>query len=59
MEDAIMKKVYINPDMEIIKLNAHYQLMAGSEITSFDEEPEEYGARDLLSGEDDFSLFDE
>ncbi len=57
MEDAIMKKVYINPDMEIIKLNAHYQLMAGSEITSFDEVPEEYGARDLLSGEDDF--FDE
>ena len=57
MEDAIMKKVYINPDMEIIKLNAHYQLMAGSVINSIDEVPEEYGARDLLSGEDDF--FDE
>lgn len=42
-----MKKEYINPEMEIVKMNAHYQLMAGSETKSIlDELPEEYGARE-------------
>jgi len=41
-----MKKTYINPEMEIVKLNAQYQLMAGSEVSAHDEEPEEYGARE-------------
>ena len=49
-----MKKQYINPEMEIVKLNAKYQLMAGSEIKSIlDEEPGEYGAR-----EDEVTDFD-
>ena len=46
MEDTIMKKEYINPEMEIVKLNAKYQLMAGSDLGGHDEVPEEYGARE-------------
>lgn len=48
-----MKKTYINPEMEIVKLNAKYQLMAGSDLGGHDEVPEEYGAR-----EDEVTDFD-
>ena len=41
-----MKKEYINPEMEIVKLNAKYQLMAGSDLGGHDDVPEEYGARE-------------
>lgn len=27
-----MKKTYINPEMEVIRMKSHYQLLAGSEI---------------------------
>ena len=39
-----MKKTYINPEMEIVKLNAQYQLLAGSEVGAHEKEPEEYGS---------------
>ena len=43
----IMKKTYINPEMEIVKLKAQYQLLAGSDVDAHEEEPEEYGAREF------------
>ena len=42
-----MKKTYINPEMEVVELNAKYQLMAGSDVNAHNEEPEEYGAREF------------
>ena len=41
-----MKKTYINPEIEIVKLKANYQLMAGSIGDAHESEPEEYGAHD-------------
>ena len=40
-----MKKIYKNPEMEIIKLKAQYQLLAGSDVQAHDSEPDEYGGR--------------
>ena len=45
MEDTTMKKTYIIPEIEIVKLKAHNQLLTVS--GSHDEEPEEYGAREF------------
>ncbi len=42
-----MKKTYINPEMEIVILNAKYQLMAGSIQSISDETPSEWGSRDF------------
>ena len=43
-----MKKTYINPEMEIVELNAKYQLMAGSNVPQgvSNETPGEWGARE-------------
>ena len=45
-----MKKTYINPEMEIVMLNANYQLMAGSAKGISEEKPSEWGSREF----DDF-----
>ena len=39
-----MKKTYINPEMEIVKIQSKLQLMAGSEVGAHEEEPDEYGS---------------
>ncbi len=46
-----MKKTYINPEIEIVKLKAQYQLLAGSVGDAHEEEPGEYGAP-YLEGDD-------
>ena len=45
-----MKKTYINPEMEIIKLQSQQQMLAGSAKAISDETPGEWGAHE----EDDF-----
>jgi len=50
-----MKKKYINPELEVVKLNAKYQLMAGSIQSISDETPSEWGSREF----DDFDDFDD
>ena len=41
------KKQYINPEIEIVKLKACNQLLAGSEVKgAHEEDPDEYGAHD-------------
>ena len=39
-----MKKTYINPELEVIKI-ATRQILAASPGDAHDEEPEEYGSR--------------
>ena len=45
-----MKKTYINPEMEIVKI-ATQQMLASSDVDAHDSEPEEYGAP-LLEGDE-------
>ena len=51
-----MKKTYIIPEMEVVKLNAKYQLMAGSALSK--ESDPITDESDVLSREFDFD-FDE
>lgn len=69
MEDTIMKnatphfdfeskKIYLNPTMDVIEINANVQLLAGSETKTLSDDPIT-DPSEILSREDDFSLFDE
>ena len=40
-----MKKTYINPEIEVIKIQA-LQMLAGSPGDAHEEAPDEYGARE-------------
>ena len=51
MENTSMKKTYINPQLEIVKLSA-VQLLAGSDPKLGGE----YGGGDVLGREDDFNF---
>lgn len=42
-----MKKTYIIPEMEIVKLNAYNQLLAGSSKGISSETPKEWGAPEM------------
>ena len=44
MEDTTMKKTYIIPEMEIVKLKAYNQLLAGSSQGVSNETPSEWAA---------------
>ena len=59
MEDTIMKKLYLNPTMDVVEIMPCHQLLAGSETLGLGEtnanEIEDPG--EFLSREDDF--FDE
>ncbi len=50
----IMKKTYINPEMEIIKIASQMQMLAGSLKEVSEETPGEWGAR-----EDGFTFDDD
>ena len=52
MEDATMKKKYIDPEMVIVKIASKSQMLAGSPGLGGD-----YGGGEILSRENDF--FDE
>ena len=54
MEDTTMKKTYINPEIEIIKI-ATQQMLAGSTL-SIDENVEITDENDLLSRESNFDF---
>jgi hypothetical protein len=54
MEDTNMKKTYINPEIEIIKI-ATQQMLAGSTL-SIDENVEITDENDLLSRESNFNF---
>lgn len=54
MEDTNMKKTYINPEIEIIKM-ATQQMLAGSTL-SIDSSVEVNDENDLLSRESDFNF---
>ena len=45
MEDTTMKKTYINPEMEIVKIQT-LQMLAASAKEISDEVPGEWGARE-------------
>lgn len=45
------KKLYINPEIEVIKIQSTIHLMAGSEVGAHNEEPDEYGSH-FLEGDD-------
>lgn len=45
-----MKKTYINPELEIIKISSKAQMLAGSAKGVSDETPSEWGSREF----DDF-----
>ena len=49
-----MKKTYFNPSLDIIKINANHQLLAGSETTTplSSGNPTEWGAREFDFDED-------
>ena len=49
-----MKKTYINPELEVVKLNAKYQLMAGSLSRSNEDAPITGDEYDSLSREFDW-----
>ena len=56
-----MKKTYINPQLEVIKINACNQLLAGSTLGmgTGDKDPiTEADSREFFE-DDDLSLFDE
>ena len=50
-----MKKIYMNPTMEVVEINTNVQLLAGSTLSVSEEEVNDIDK--LLSREDDF--FDE
>jgi hypothetical protein len=56
MEDTIMKKTYINPEIAVIKIASKAQMLAGSEIPtgSTPTSPESSDARSF-----DFDDFDD
>lgn len=56
-----MKKIYLNPTMDVVEIMPCHQLLAGSEVLSLDDSSanEIDNANQFLSREDDFSLFDE
>lgn len=51
-----MKKIYMNPTMDVIKINANVQLLAGSDTKVLSDDPIT-DPSEILSREDDF--FDE
>ena len=53
-----MKKTYINPELEIVKIVSHVQLLAGSteNVDLVDETPTEWGAREFTLDEEEFEL---
>ena len=56
-----MKKIYLNPTMDVVEIMPCHQLLAGSEVLSLDDSSanEIDNANQFLSREDDLSLFDE
>ncbi len=44
MEDNNMKKIYINPEMEVVKIQT-MQMLAASQFDTNNEVPDEYGSR--------------
>lgn len=55
MEDTTMKKTYINPEIEIIKLTSQQQMLTGSTL-SIDPSVVITNEDDLLSRESDFNF---
>lgn len=55
MEDTNMKKTYINPVIEIIKLTSQQQMLTGSTL-SIDPSVVITNEDDLLSRESDFNF---
>lgn len=59
MEDTIMKKTYINPELAVIKIASKAQMLAGSTV-SIGTTPTDPGSSDSRSFDfDDFDLEDE
>jgi hypothetical protein len=59
MEDTIMKKTYINPEIAVIKIASKAQMLAGSEILT-GSKPTDPASSDSRSFDfDDFDLGDE
>ncbi len=58
MEDTIMKKTYINPTLEVVKINTGAQLLAGSTIPT-GTTPTDPSGSDARWFDDDDSFFDE
>jgi hypothetical protein len=60
MEDTIMKKTYINPEIAVIKIASKAQMLAGSEILTTGSTPTDPASSDSRSFDfDDFDLGDE
>jgi len=55
MEDTNMKKTYINPELEVIKLASQQQMLTGSTL-SIDPTEEISNESELLSRESDFDF---
>lgn len=53
MEDTTMKKTYINPVIEVIKIASQAQMLAGSTVP-VDPTPENPGNSDAPEFDDDF-----
>lgn len=55
-----MKKIYLNPTMDVVEIMPCHQLLAGSEVLSLDSsnENEITNQSDFLSREDDFNFDD-
>ena len=53
-----MKKTYINPELQVIKI-ATQQMLADSTLGTKSGEPSQWGSRELDFADDDLSLFDE
>lgn len=47
-----MKKTYINPEMEIVKIETN-QMLAGSDVNTSNSEPTKWGSRGYDWNEDD------
>jgi hypothetical protein len=57
MEDTTMKKTYINPEVEVIKLASQMQILNGSGVLTGGVPGEEYTDTDVSFGrEEDFDF---
>ena len=58
MEDIIMKKIYLNPTMDVVEIMPCHQLLVGSETLALDPSKEIEDPGEFLSREDDFNFDD-
>ena len=56
MEDITMKKTYINPNIEVVKINMHQQMLSGSPSSqTLDKGATQItGSGDIGAHDDDF-----